>query len=145
MKNKIELKDFKADVIAKFAELDDVDIMAAIKEWQYQDDFVLSTLSKMILHRDLLHIKMKKKPISVIKLKKEFTAFKEKHNLSDEETAYFVFSGEIKNTAYVQNTQPIKVLRDNGKITDVLKASDQLNSKTLSKTVTKYYACYPKI
>ncbi|MCL5244391.1 HD domain-containing protein [Cellulophaga sp. 20_2_10] len=145
MKNKIELKDFTSDVIAKFAELDDVDIMAAIKEWQYQDDFVLSTLSKMILHRDLLHIKVKKKPISVIKLKKEFATFKEKHSLSDEETAYFVFSGEIKNTAYVQNTQPIKVLRENGKITDVLKASDQLNSKTLSKTVTKYYACYPKV
>ncbi|MDO6492614.1 phosphohydrolase, partial [Cellulophaga sp. 2_MG-2023] len=121
------------------------DIMAAIKEWQHNNDFVLSTLSRMILHRDLLHIKMKKKPIATSKLKKEFSAFKEKYNLTDEETAYFVFSGEIKNTAYIQHTQPIKVLKENGKVTDVLKASDQLNSKTLSKTVTKYYACYPKL
>ncbi|WP_077399695.1 HD domain-containing protein [Cellulophaga omnivescoria] len=144
IKNKITLKDFNADVIEKFSELDDIDIMAAIKEWQHNSDFVLATLSRMILHRDLLHIKMKKKPISAIKVKKEFNLFKEKHNLTDEETAYFVFSGEIKNTAYIQHIQPIKVLKENGKIIDVSKASDQLNSKTLSKTVTKYYACYPK-
>jgi len=35
-------------------------------------------------------------------------------------------------------------LRKNGKITDVAKLSDHLNLNALSKTVTKYYMCYPK-
>ncbi len=144
MKNKVSLEDFSEKVLHKFSQLDDVDIMFAIKEWQNHTDFVLSTLSKMILNRDLLHIKMKKKPIAATKLKKEFLAFKEKYKLTNEETSYFVFTGEIMNTAYNQYKQQILVLRENGRVVDVSKSSDQLNSKTLSKTVVKYYLCYPK-
>ena len=32
--------------------------MGAIKEWQFHDDFVLRTMCKMILNRDLLKIQM---------------------------------------------------------------------------------------
>ncbi|MCK0157863.1 HD domain-containing protein [Cellulophaga sp. F20128] len=141
---KVSLKDFTGDVIQKFALLDDVDIMSAVKEWQNHPDFVLSSLSKMILNRELLHIKLKKKPVASTKFNKEFKRCKEKYRLTDAETEYFVFTGEIENTAYNQLKQPIKVLRDNGKISDVSRISDQLNSKTLGKTVTKYYVCYPK-
>jgi len=35
-------------------------------------------------------------------------------------------------------------LYKNGKIQDIIEASDQLNLKALSKTVTKYFICYPK-
>ncbi|MGK0430836.1 MAG: hypothetical protein ACJARX_002515, partial [Psychroserpens sp.] len=31
-----------------------------------------------------------------------------------------------------------------GKVVDIAKASDQFNIKALSKSVTKYYICYPK-
>lgn len=141
---KVSLKGFTEDVIQKFAQLDDVDIMSAIKEWQNHPDFVLSNLSKMILNRELLHIKLKKKPVESAKFKREFQGCKEKYGLTAAETEYFVFTGEIENTAYNQQKQPIKVLRDNGKITDVSRISDQLNRKTLGKTVTKYYVCYPK-
>lgn len=144
MENKVELTDFYESTLEKFALLDDVDIMSAIKEWQFHSDFTLSTLSKMILNRELLHIKMKKKPISKAKLEKEFTKFKEKHNLNDEETSYFVFTGEAKNMAYNQHKQPINILKKTGKIVDLTVASDQLHSRALSKTATKYYICYPK-
>ena len=92
----------------------------------------------------LWHIKMKKKPISKHKLDKEFKKYKEEHQLTNEETAYFVFTGEAKNMAYNQNKQPIKILRKTGKVVDVTKASDQLKSKGLSKIDTRYYLCYPK-
>ncbi|MCK0191143.1 HD domain-containing protein [Arenibacter sp. F20364] len=145
MENKIPKEDFSQDKLDLFAQLDDVDIMAAIKSWQDHDDFVLSKLCKMIINRRLLHVKLKNKPINDAKLNRHFLSFKNEHRLTDEETAYFVFTGEIKNQAYNSKSQNINILRGNGRITDVAKASDQQYLKTLSKTVTKYYMCYPKV
>jgi hypothetical protein len=64
--------------------------------------------------------------------------------VSQEEAKYFVFDGEITNKAYDSSKQNIFILKKNGKITDVAKATDHLNLVALSKTVTKYYICYPK-
>tara|TARA_R110000751_G_scaffold2520_2_gene13634 strand:+ start:11880 stop:13109 length:1230 start_codon:yes stop_codon:yes gene_type:complete len=145
MENKIPKEEFSQDKLELFAQLDDVDILWAIKSWQDHDDFVLSKLCKMIINRRLLHVKLKNKPINEDKLNRHFLSFKNEHQLTDEETAYFVFSGEIKNQAYNSKSQNINILRGNGRITDVAKASDQQYLKTLSKTVTKYYMCYPKV
>ena len=145
MENKVPKEDFSQDKLDLFAQLDDVDILAAIKNWQNHTDFVLSKLCRMIIERRLLHVKLKNKPFNGDKLKKHFLIFKNQHQLTDEETAYFVFSGEIQNQAYNSKTQNINILRGNGRITDVAKASDQQYLKTLSKTVTKYYMCYPKV
>ncbi|EAR01216.1 hypothetical protein FB2170_10866 [Maribacter sp. HTCC2170] len=145
MSNKIEKHNFNAHTLDKFAQLDDVDILAALKKWQHHDDFVLSNLCSMIMHRKLLTIKLKNKPIADKKYEAMFKAFKEENKLSDEETAYFVFKGEIENTAYDIEKQNINILKKNGQLKDVAKASDHLNIKALSKKVTKYYICFPKV
>lgn len=143
--NKINEDNFDDETLEIFAKLDDVDILSAIKLWVDHPDFVLSKLCDMIINRKLLTIKMKNKPIEPEKLNKQFHKFQKAYNLTDEETAYFVFSGEIGNKAYDQDRQNINIVRRNGRITDVAKASDHLNLKALSKTVTKYYICYPKV
>ncbi len=137
-------KSFTPEVLDKFAQLDDVDMLSAIKQWQEHPDFVLSQLCQRTINRRLLNIKVKNKPISADKFQKQFEKFKLKYQLTDEETSYFVFSGEIQNTAYNPQKQNINIIRANGKITDVARASDHLNLNALSKTVTKYYMCYPK-
>ena len=144
MENKVNKDNFNERTLMLFAQLDDIDILAAIKLWQEHPDFVLSRLCQMLIHRKLLKTKMKNKPINKVRLQKHFDNFKKKHRLTDKETSYFVFSNKITNRAYDQNNQNINILSRNGKITDVAKASDQLNLKALSKTVTKYYMCYPK-
>lgn len=143
--HKIDKDNFNANTLAMFAKLDDVDILAALKEWQNNDDFVLSELCEMIIDRKLLHIKLKKEPISDAKFSSKFNKIKKQFKLSDEETSYFVFKGDLKNKAYDRQYQNINILRKNGKITDVAKLSDHLNLNALSKTVTKYYICYPKV
>ena len=142
--NKIGPENFTSETLAVFARLDDYDIVSAMKEWQDHEDFVLSNLCKMIINRDLLKVKIKKKKPSAEKLKKRRIALQEKQNISAEEADYFVFSGEVTNTAYKSENNNINILHKNGKISDVAKASDQLNLKALSKTVVKYYMCYPK-
>ena len=144
MQNKITRENFNATVLDKFAQLDDIDVLSAIKLWQEHDDFVLSRLCQMLINRRLLNIKLKNRPIAGLKMKKHFDSFKKEHRLSDEETAYFVFSGEIENQAYDTENQNINILKKNGRLMDVAKASDHLNIKALSKKVTKYYICCPK-
>ena len=144
METRIERKDFDAAVLDTFAKLDDVDIWAAIKTWQNHPDFVLSKLCTMLVNRRLLKVKLKNKPIEKARFEKYFDGFKSKHTLSDHETSYFVFTGEIENRAYNPHEQNINILKKNGKLIDVAKASDQLNLNALSKTVTKYYICFPR-
>ncbi|THV57985.1 HD domain-containing protein [Flagellimonas alvinocaridis] len=139
-----EQEKFDAEALLKFAQLDDVDILGAIKSWQFHEDFVLSKMCGMLLNRKLLHIKIKNRPANPQKMLMKLEEVMQKYDLSKQEASNFVFQGEISNKAYNVSKQAIYILKKNGRITDVLKESDQLSLKALSKTVTKYYSCYPK-
>ncbi len=145
MQHKVELNDFDDAVLERFSQLDDTDIIAALKAWQNHNDFILSNLSKMIVNRDLLKIKLsseKYTPEDVEDLKSKLTNF---YRISQQEASYFIFKGKIKNQAYNKDVEPIKILKKDRTIEDVVEASDQLNLKALSKPVTKYFICFPKV
>ncbi len=144
LKSEISAGSFNSSTLAIFAKLDDYDIVAAMKDWQYHEDFVLSNLCEMILNRDLLKIKLKNKPIKSSELIAHSNLLMNKHKISKAEADYFVFNGEITNQAYQNKKQHINILLKSGKVKNIVKASDQLNLKALSKPVTKYYMCYPK-
>lgn len=127
-----------------FAKLDDIDILAAIKEWIQHHDFVLSTLSIMLLHRDLLKIKIKEKPFNASLFNEKIELIMKQKNISNEEASYFVFQGTITNEAYNYKKHPILLLKKNNKVIDIAKASDQFYIKALSKQLTKHYMCFPK-
>lgn len=142
--HKINLDAFDRSIIEKFAQLDDYDVLGAIKEWQFHPDFVLSSLSKIIINRDLFKITLlDEKPSNelVAQLKQNFAT---QNNISLIEAAYFVFKGKIKNQAYNKEKEPIKILKKDKTVENIDDSSDQLQLKALSKSVTKYYICYPK-
>ncbi len=145
LKQDVSLTNFNSEALQKFAMLDDYDIISAMKAWQNHKDFVLRNLSEMIINRHLLKIKLKKKPIKAKQLTKHIEDLKEEYNISESEARYFVFTGSISNQAYEQGSDNINILYESGKIQDIVKASDQLNLKALTKPVTKYFICYPKV
>lgn len=144
MKNKVELDDFNHLVLHQFSQLDDFDVVGALKAWQYHDDFILSSLSKMIINRDLLKIKLSSEKFSADEIQNLIEQFSKESNISQHEVHYFIFKGKIKNQAYSKDAEPIRIWKKDKTIEDVAEASDQLNLKALSKPVTKYYLCYPK-
>ena len=144
IRNKVELSTFDNSILQKFAQLDDFDIISALKSWQTNDDFILGSLSKMIINRDLLKIKLSPEKISSDKKNELLEKYSKQANISIQEANYFIFKGKIINQAYSSIAEPIRILMKNSTVEDVVEASDQLNLKALSKAVTKYYICYPK-
>ena len=144
MNNSCDITNFSTTSLDQFSLLDDYDVMSALKSWQFHNDFVLSKLSKMILNRTLLKIKFKNNPVSDSKVETMTQQMVKIHKLSSKEASYFVFSGSVSNLAYDQKQGGLKILYKNGKVKEVISASDHLSLKVLSKTVTKHYICFPK-
>jgi HD superfamily phosphohydrolase len=144
MEHKVSLENFLTHDLDTFAQLDDFDIISALKVWQLHEDFILSSLSKMIINRDLSKIKLNSEKFPVEVLQEMTSRFAKDHNITMQEAKYFIFKGKIKNQAYSKEAEPIRILRKDRTIEDVVEASDQLNLKALSKPVTKYFICYPK-
>ncbi len=147
LKNNYTIDHFKKnDVILEiFSKLDDHDIYSCIKEWSNHDDFILSSLSDRILNRKPLKIKTQNEKFSEDKINELKQKVSEKHNISIEDTNYLVFTGKVSNNAYQYHKTHINILMKNGEIKDITDASDQFNIDALSKTVNKYFLCYPKM
>lgn len=145
LKHKITIEDFDDKVLHTFSELDDYDVISAIKEWQHHDDFILGELCRMIIERDLPKIKLHAEKVEKPFVKELKRALSEIYPITKKEAGYFVLDGEIKNQAYDKAGEPIQIVKKDGSITEVAEASDQLNLKALSKPVTKYYVCFPKV
>ncbi len=147
LKNNYTIDHFKKNdfILESFSKLDDHDIYSCIKEWSNHDDFILSSLSDRILNRKPLKIKTQNEKFSEDKINELKQKVSEKHNISIEDTNYLVFTGKVSNNAYQYHKTHINILMKNGEIKDITDASDQFNIDALSKTVNKYFLCYPKI
>ena len=144
LKSTITKENIDGIILNEFAKLDDYDIISAMKFWQFEDDFVLSTISEMLLNRELLKIEIQNEEFSESKIAEFKNELISKHKVSEEEASYFVFTGRITNQAYSMEKETIDLYTKNGKIIDVANASDHFNLKVLSKKVVKNYMCYPK-
>lgn len=144
LENNFKIQDFekKPNLLDNFAELDDIDIYTCLKEWKNNKDFVLSNISKRIINRDLLKIKIVKNPISKTEINKQIKTFCIKHKCSIEEAKFFIFSNKISNSTYNTEESNINILMKSGDVVDITLASDQFNIEALNKTVNKYFMCY---
>jgi hypothetical protein len=137
----------RKNILDTFSNLDDNDIMACVKSWKNSTDKVLSMLCQKLLNRKLFKIRISNEPFSqsvIDTLKQQFLQKYSQHNMNNEEANYFIFTDIISNNAYSKEDENIQILYSNGVLKDVAEASDMLNMSALSKTIKKYFLCYPK-
>lgn len=120
-----------------FASLDDSDVMSAIKEWQNDEDLILSYLSKAIVERKLPKSVLNMIPLSENELCKEEEKVRKALGLDD--VSYFVQQTEINITPYQPNKFPIKVLFKNGSIQEITTSEQSLLHDVLKQSITKYH------
>lgn len=137
------IHDFSSpDLLQRFIQLDDVDVMMAIKQWQHHTDKVLSTLCNCVINRQLFKIKFYPEPIDTQLLLDKQDALKTKYGLDDAGVKYFAFSGEVKNTTYDNSTdERINILFKNGSVKDISEVDNALILKGLAATARKFYIC----
>jgi len=141
----IELSDFEKDetLLDQFALLDDFDIMGAVKVWQFNDDKVLSLLSKQLVNRKLFKIEISTEPFSKKRIQYELDLVKSHFDINQNEANYFVHTAKLRNNAYNEEKENINLLMKDGSVKDVSQAADNLNIHALSEPVEKYFLCYP--
>ncbi|MDP2088379.1 MAG: HD domain-containing protein [Flavobacteriaceae bacterium] len=140
----IDASNFDEETLVIFAQLDDYDVLSAIKEWTKHEDKIISTLSKMLINRKLPKIILQKQKFGKVEINKVKKMILDKYDVTKKEISYFVFEGSVSNQAYNLKDNSIKILSKKGKTVDLAIASDQLNLLALSKPVIKYYICFPK-
>lgn len=147
MKNEVTQRDFENDplVLQTFAQLDDFDIMGAVKVWQFHEDKVLSILSTHLVNRNLHKVEVTRDPVSPDRIQFEYEMARNQYQLNDDEVKYFVYHELLSNNAYSQVKQNINLLMKNNETLEISKASDNLNISALAQPVQKYCLCYPVI
>jgi HD superfamily phosphohydrolase len=126
-------------LLEKFAALDDIDIISAIKGWQYEEDRLLSYLCKSLLNRKLFKLKFYESPVSEEIKEKEILRIKAWWQGNEEEIPFLVFDGKESNHAYSYSQEEIKILNKDGKVKPM---SDCVDYPMPQKGVDKYFLCH---
>ena len=138
--NDIEQAQFDEEALDLFLELDDIDILSSVKQWQFHGDVILSTLSKRLLYRKLPKVAISLTPVSEVSITQAILAAEQKFGLSTQEIkSFFVKTGVLENHAYKTEGGGIRILQKDGSITDVAESSDNYNLVALKETVVKHY------
>ena len=140
---KNNIKTESKNILDWYSELDDNDLSISIKEWQFHSDLVLSLLAKSLTNRKLFRIQLLSTPVSKTLNENILRRISKEITKDNKLTSYFLMTGEITNNAYNKHNEKILVLDKAGKIKDMQQASD-INLNALTKTVRKYFVCYPK-
>lgn len=145
LQNDINKETFNENTLQHFVNLDDSDILSAMKVWADSEDKILSLLSRSFLNRHLFKIDILEEPVSE-KTKQEFIQkYAEHFNIPQHEASYFISSGTITTNIYNQADNSIDIVYKNGDIKSISEVSDLLNIQLLSKKAEKYYFSYMNI
>lgn len=144
LSNSISKEDFLKDesILETFAQLDDYDVMGAIKVWMNADDIPLSILSTMLINRDLPKVEITNSPVSEERISELMVLAQSKFNLSEKDSKFFVYTDDLVNNAYDLNAASINILMKNGSVVDLVAASDNFTLSTFSFPVQKYLLSY---
>ncbi len=128
-----------------FVNLDDTDILSAVKVWINHSDFILSDLCARFVSRNLYRVELTNMPPDLDQTVILKQLAMQKLDLLDEgDAGYYVFTDRVVNDAYRVGDENIRILLKNGEVQDIADASDNSNLISLSKRVVKYVLCVIK-
>lgn len=128
--------------IARFMELDDTDVLQAIKSWKNHDDFVLSYLCKTVINRKFPKIIYSSTPFSddLVREKIRETNL----HFGIENGDLLVDNIERNLLPYDKTKQPIYLLRNDMEKVALEQAGSQILSMNINEKTTRYILFFPK-
>ena len=128
--------------IARFMELDDTDVLQAIKSWKNHEDFVLSYLCKTVINRKFPKIIYSSTPFSddLVQEKIRETNL----HFGIENGDLLVDNIERNLLPYDKTKQPIYLLRNDMEKVALEQAGSQILSMNINEKTTRYILSFPK-
>ncbi len=128
--------------LEEFCNLDDYDVLAAIKGWCHHEDKILSTLCNGIINRKLLKVQYFGSTVQENLVNEKLAETSIKLNLNAEEAGWLVFTGEVSSSTYNLEEEHIHILFKDGTVKDISEVDNALINQNLMGKVKKYYICY---
>jgi HD superfamily phosphohydrolase len=129
----------KPEVLYNFCNLDDNEIISAIKVWQTHPDKTLSTMSKMMIERNLLKIEIADVPYSEAYIKEKEAEASEALAIDLDLSKYFVTSGKLSNNAYSSDGNSLKIGMKDGSLKELSETSEIYNLTNDQRPQIKYF------
>jgi HD superfamily phosphohydrolase len=126
------------ELLSLFTQVDDADAICSLKSFMSHDDEILKRLSSGLINRVLFKIEFLPEKIADEKYNQISPQFNE------DERSYFLLNGEVMNNAYNPKKENIFILFKDGSIRDIAEIAEQMNIRSLSNEVVKYYLAYPE-
>ncbi len=134
----IDLKELDLNA---YCNLDDNDILHAIKQWQNNADPILSKLCKGVLNRKCFKCQIQAEPITDQQWNIALESTKAKFPYNEQDLSFLCFKGTVSNTLYKNDNETIKILLKTGKISTISEIENALIVESLSAPVKKFYIC----
>jgi len=132
-------------LLHQFVQLDDMDILASIKEWVQHKDPILSDLCYRLVYRKLFRVKLQTEKFNIAEIEAIRTKVKNKLDLADNNLiSYYVTNSFVSTLAYEETAGEVLIMDKKGEVLPLFKVSDHLLPEDMSRVITKHFVCYPK-
>ncbi len=127
-----------------FSRLDDSDIFCCIKEWKFAEDFILSSLSRRLISRNLNSIMIQVEDFSTEFMKEIQQLTQKEFDIKTEEVHYFVYHHKIRTRSYNSLDTPILFKDKSNNLCNISELSTLLSDKEFNFTDVRYFMSYPR-
>jgi HD superfamily phosphohydrolase len=145
LENDVDSNLFDVDyVLKRYVELDDVDVMSAVKVWMKAEDVVLRELSSGFIERRFFKAVSGDDMLlySTENLRRQYA---ERFNIDESLARYFYVEESVRSNTYNPDGANIMIMYGDGRLDDVAHASDMMNVDMLREVIEKRYLFYMPI
>ena len=115
-----------------------------MKQWMHFDDPVLSQLCTRLINRQLFQLRFLEQDVSEQQRSYLATSIHKAHGIPMDLTAQFMLEGVASNATYRSDSQEIKILKRDGEVIPLTKASEILPISVYTHTIIRPFICWPK-
>jgi HD superfamily phosphohydrolase len=127
-----------------YAQLDDSDLLSAIKVWTNHEDKVLSILCECFTNRQLFKGKLIDEALTPAEHNTLCQEYATRFGVSTEEGKYFFVEHISTSNTYSEKGEAIDILQKDGSVLDIAEASEMLNMENLTYKPQKRYLFHLK-
>lgn len=140
--NKTHFESASEEDVRRFTELDDNDIIQAMKFWACHDDFVLSHLCQWVIERRFPKTIISSKPFTDEFVTAKINAANEKFSIQN--GAELVDHISLAVLPYNTEKQPIYLLQKDGRKITLDRSENQLLSTSISQPTKRFILAFPR-